>query len=85
VQSQPELAIGADKKVFAMTSTRFKAAPFQSARQLWRCSLFQDVCIPHVHIVDALMQTSGVKIALGYFNLWQLWHCRLSDFLEKFF
>ena len=56
VQAQPELAIGAYKQMFAMTPTRFEAAPFQSARKLKRSSLFQDVCVTHINIVDTLMQ-----------------------------
>jgi hypothetical protein len=55
VQSQPELAIGANKKVFAMTSTRFEAAAFQSTRELCRCHVFQNIRVPHGDIVNPLM------------------------------
>jgi hypothetical protein len=74
MQPQPELAIGAHKQMFAMPPTRFEAPPFQSTRKLSRCDVFQNVSVPHVDVINPLMQRGGVKVSLEYFNIRQLWH-----------
>ena len=74
MESQPNFSIGAHKEVFAMTAARFEEAAFQSARKRWRRDVFQDVFVPHVDVVDPLMQRGGIEVSLEYFNVRQLWH-----------
>jgi len=56
VQAQPNVAIGAHEQMFAMATTRFEATPFQSAREFSLCNIFQDISVPHIDVVDPLMQ-----------------------------
>jgi hypothetical protein len=69
VQSHPELAIGAHKQMFAMTATRFETTSLQSARELSSCDIFQNVRVPHLNVVDPLVQRRGVEVSLEYFNI----------------
>src|SRR5437762_10826400 len=70
--------------MLAMPASRFEAAPFQSARKLSRRDVLQDVCVPHLDIIDALMQRRGIEVPLECLNVRQLWHRRLSGFLDVF-
>jgi len=68
--------------MFSMTTTRFEAAGFQSARQLTRGNTFQDVRAPHVDTDDPLMQRRRVKVSLESLDIGQLWHHRLRELLK---
>ena len=61
-----------------------KQPPFQSARKLTRGDAFQNMSARHIDFVDALMQRRGVQIPLERFNIRQLWHWRLPEFLDVF-
>src|SRR5207248_6664746 len=60
--------------MLAMPASRFEAATFQTTRKLSRCDVFQNVCIPHVDVVDPLMQRRGIKVSLEHFDIRQLRH-----------
>src|SRR6266496_2258326 len=74
MQSQPEVAIGAHKQMFAVAASKFEAASFQSARQLMRRNAFQDVCAPHIDTADPLVQRRTIQVTLECFDIRQLWH-----------
>jgi len=52
-----------------MTPSRFEATPFQSTRKLPHCNFFQNVLVPHIDVVNSLMQRCAVEVSLEYFNL----------------
>src|SRR5439155_8381290 len=74
MQSQPEVAIGAHKQMFAVSTTRFEAASFQSARQLIHRNAFQNVCAPHIDTADPPVQRRTIHVTLECFDIRQLWH-----------
>src|SRR5213080_3081525 len=74
MQSQPEVAIGAHKQMFAVSTTRFEAASFQSARPLIHRNAFQNVCAPHIDTADPPVQRRTIHVTLECFDIRQLWH-----------
>ena len=74
MQSQPEVPIGAHEQMFAVATTRFEAAAFQSARQLTPGDAFQHVCAPHIDTADPLVQRRTIQVTLKCFDIRQLWH-----------
>src|SRR5947208_1945830 len=84
MQSQPEVAIGAHKQMFAVSTTRFEAASFQSARQLIHRNAFQHVCAPHIDTSDPLVQRRSIQITLERFDIRQLWHRRFIQLIRSY-
>src|SRR2546423_10086750 len=82
MQSQPKISITADKQMFAMSAAGFETASFQSPCQLTLRDTLQNIRVPHIDIVNALMQGRGVQIPLERFNIGQLWHCEIGDLSE---
>src|SRR5882724_7794709 len=83
-QPQPQVTICAHEQVFGVTTTRFEAASFQSARQLMCRNAFQNVRVLHIDTADPLVQRRGIQVTLERFDIRQLWHrvyviCRMED------
>ena len=74
MQSQPEVAISADKQMFAVAATGLEAASIQSPCQLTRRNAFQDVRTLHIDAGDSLVQRRRIEVTLECFNIGQFWH-----------